>query len=90
MEPKRTAIVLDTKIQDRVATLAKEHKINQGQVIDVMLDLLGDKPEFVEALKAKRDEKIGGRTSKTSLLKKLSKLSAEELEALAKTIKDAE
>lgn len=88
MEPKRTAIVLSTQIQDRVAKLAKEHKINQGQVIEVMLDLLTDKPEFVEAMKTKRTEKVGGRTSKTSLLKKLSKLSAEELENLAKNLKD--
>lgn len=90
MEPKRTAIVLDASIQDRVAKLAKEHKINQGQVIDVMLDLLADKPEFLEALKNKREEKVGGRTSKTALLKKLSKLSQDELEELAKKVKDAE
>ena len=90
MEPKRTAIVLDASIQDRVAKLAKEHKINQGQVIDVMLDLLGDKPEFIEALKNKREEKVGGRTSKTAILKKLSKLSADELEELTKALKEAD
>jgi hypothetical protein len=90
MEVKRTAIVLDETIQARVAKLAKEHKINQGQVIEVMLDMLADQPEFIVNLKEKREEKVSGRTSKTSLLKKLSKLSAEELEALAKNLKDGE
>lgn len=90
METKRTAIVLDVTIQDRVAKLAKEHKINQGQVIEVMLDMLGDNPEFIQAMKDKREAKVGGRTSKTSILKKLSKLSAEELEELTKSLKGAE
>lgn len=84
---KRTAIVLDPSIQDRVADLAKDHKLNQGQVIEVMLDMLTGTPEFIAALKAKREEKVNSRTGKTAILKKLSKLSAEELEALAAQLK---
>jgi hypothetical protein len=87
---KRTAIVLDPNIQDRVAALSKEHKLNQGLVIEAMLDLLDGKPEFVTALKEKRESKVNSRTGKTAILKKLSKLSAEELEALAAQLKDVE
>jgi hypothetical protein len=87
---KRTAIVLDPAIQDRVADLAKNHKLNQGQVIEVMLDMLTDKPDFIEALKSKREQKVSSRTGKTAILKKLSKLSADQLEALAAQLKDEE
>lgn len=87
---KRTAIVLDPAIQDRVAALSKEHKLNQGLVIEVMLDMLQDKPEFVQALKEKRESKVNSRTGKTAILKRLSKLTAEELEALAAKLEEAE
>lgn len=89
-EPKRTAIVLEADIQEKVATLAKTHKLSQGQVIQTMLDMLVPNPEFEVNLKAKREEKVSGRTGKTAILKRLSKLSAEELEALANSLKDAE
>lgn len=84
--PKRTAIVLEADIQDKVATLAKTYKLSQGVVIQTMMDMLGDKPEFDAALKAKRIDKVSNRTGKTAILKKLSKLSAEELEALAASL----
>ena len=51
-------------------------------MIDAALDMVGDTPEFDAALKARRTEKVESRTGKTALLKKLSKLSADELEAL--------
>lgn len=85
--PKRTAIVLEADIQEKVALIARDHKLSQGIVIQTMIDMVGDSPEFVERLKAKREEKMNGRTGKTAILKKLSKLSAEELEALAAMLK---
>lgn len=88
--PKRTAIVLEPEIQDKVASLAKNFKLSQGVVIDTMLELLAGKPEFEAALKAKREDKVGSRTGKTAILKRLSKLSAEELEELAKSLKEAQ
>lgn len=88
--PKRTAIVLEAEIQDKVATLAKTYKLSQGIVIQTMMDMLGDKPEFDAALKAKRIDKVSNRTGKTAILKKLAKLSAEELEALAANLKGTE
>lgn len=88
--PKRTAIVLEADIQDKVATIAKNYKLSQGQVIQTMIDMVGTTPEFDAALKAKRIDKVSNRTGKTAILKKLAKLSAEELEALAANLKGAE
>jgi hypothetical protein len=85
--PKRAAIVLELDIQEKVATIAKTYKLSQGQVIQTMIDMVGTTPEFDAALKAKRTEKVSNRTGKTAILKRLSKLSAEELEALAKSLK---
>lgn len=88
--PKRTAIVLEADIQEKVATIAKTHKLSQGVVIQTMIDMVGNTPEFEAALKAKREDKVSNRTGKTAILKKLSKLSAEELEELAKSLKVGE
>jgi hypothetical protein len=88
--PKRTAIVLEADIQEKVATIAKTYKLSQGIVIQTMMDMVGNTPEFDTALKAKREDKVSNRTGKTAILKKLSKLSAEELEELAKSLKVGE
>lgn len=88
--PKRTAIVLEADIQEKVATIAKTHKLSQGIVIQTMIDMVGNTPEFEAALKAKREDKVSNRTGKTAILKKLAKLSAEELEELAKSLKAGE
>jgi len=88
--PKRTAIVLEADIQEKVATIAKTYKLSQGIVIQTMIDMVGNTPEFDTALKAKREDKVSNRTGKTAILKKLSKLSAEELEELAKSLKVGE
>jgi hypothetical protein len=85
--PKRTAIVLEADIQEKVATIAKTYKLSQGIVIQTMIDMVGDTPEFDTALKAKREDKVSNRTGKTAILKKLAKLSAEELEELTKSLK---
>lgn len=87
--PKRTAIVLDIDVREKLAKVARAYKLNQGVVIDTMLDMLNGKPEFDAALKDRRAEKVENRTGKTAILKKLSKLSAEELEALAAQMKGA-
>lgn len=88
--PKRNAIVLDGAIQERVAKIAREAKLTQGVVILAMMDLLEGTPEFDAKLKELRDTKVGGRTGKTALLKKLAKLSAEDLERLAASLESEE
>jgi hypothetical protein len=85
-QPKRNAIILDEAIQQRVAALAKEHQLNQGEAIEVMMDMLQGKPEFNAAMKAKRDDKVNSRTGKTAILKRLSKLTPEQLNHLAASL----
>lgn len=88
--PKRNAIVLDGAIQERVARLARDAKLTQGVVINAMMDLLEGTPQFEDKLKELRESKLGSRTGKTAILKKLSKLSAEELEKLAASLEGEE
>lgn len=90
---KRNAIVLEETIQRRVAELAKESKLSQGLVIETMMNLLQTpelKSRFEQALQDRRTSKVTNRTGKTALLKKLSKLSAAQLEELAKQLEGAE
>jgi len=84
--PARYAILTDKDTQARVATLSKDHKLNQGIVVSVMLDMLEGRQEFIDALAKRREERVSSRSGKTALLKKLSQLSAEELAELAKQL----
>lgn len=83
---KRLAILLYPNVQRRIAELAKEHTLSQSDVVEVMLDNLLATPTHVEQLKAKREAKVSGRSSKTAILKSLSKLTADQLEELAKMV----
>lgn len=85
---KRLAILLHPPVQKRVAAFAKDHKLSQSEVIEVFLELAESTPDLAERFTKKRDAKVSGRSGKTALLKKLSKLSAEELAALAAQVKD--
>ena len=83
---KRLAVLLYPEVQRRIAELAKTYTLNQSEVIEVMLDVLATQPNIEELMTAKREAKVSTRTSKTALLKSLSKLSAEQLEELAKML----
>ena len=84
---KRLAILLHPPVQRQVAALAKEHKLSQSEVVEVMIDAIKTVPDINERFTQKREAKVSGRTGKTAILKKLSKLSADELEALAAQLK---
>lgn len=84
---KRLAILLHPPIQREIAALAKEHKLSQSEIIEVMVEAIKDVPDMTERFTKRRESKVGGRSGKTAILKKLSKLSAEELEALAAQLK---
>ena len=88
MEPKfkaRFSIDLGVDHQKKLAEIAKSHKLNQGEVIEVMLDSL-DISTLHEAFKARREEKLAARAAAKSisdkptrdLLVKLKELSPEE------------
>lgn len=83
---KRLAILLYPQVQRRVAELAKTHTLSQSDVVEVMVDLLNAQPNLEELMQAKRESKVAGRSSKTAILKSLSKLSAEQLEELSRMV----
>lgn len=87
---KRLAVLLYPNIQRQIAELAKTHTLNQSEVIEVMLDIALAQNDLAERMKAKREAKAGARGSKTAILKSLSKLSAEQLEELAKMLPSKE
>lgn len=86
---KRQPVMLDANIQGQIAEYAKAYKLSQSEVIEVALNLLGNSGKVDELLTAKREAKVSGRTSKTAILKSLSKLTAEQLEELAGMVKKA-
>lgn len=85
---KRLAILLHPPVQRRVATYAKDNKLSQSEVVEVLLELADQTPDLAERFTKKREAKVSGRSGKTAILKKLSRLSAEELAALASQLKD--
>lgn len=83
---KRLAILLYPHVQRRVAELAKTYTLSQSDVVEVMIGVLNAQPNIEELMKIKREAKVSGRSSKTAILKSLSKLSAEQLEELSRMI----
>lgn len=85
---KRQAVLLYPSVQRQIAELARAHTLNQSEVIEVAISVLGSTPadEVERVMKAKREAKLAARTSKTALLKSLSKLSADKLAEISKLI----
>lgn len=83
---KRLAVLLYPQVQRKVAEVARAHTLNQSEVIEVAIDNLLLQPNLGQLMQAKRESKVAGRTSKTAILKSLSKLNAEQLEELAKMV----
>lgn len=81
----RFSIIVDKTVQEKVAAVAKEHKISQSEVIMTLYenaDLEALKPKF----DAKRETKVSTRGSKSALLARISKLSPEQMEKLLTAI----
>ena len=67
--------------QERLASIAKEYKISQTDVVLTLMentDLEAMAPKF----KAKREDKVKSRGSKSAVLERLKNLSPEQLEKL--------
>lgn len=79
---KRYAIIVEQVVQEKLAKIAKTHKISQGAVVETLMEH-ADMDKLDAAFKARREAKVAGRTGKTAILKRLSKLTPEQLEALA-------
>ena len=87
-EAKRAAIVLEAEIQERVAKMARLYKLSQGQIILTLLELCEGTERFEKAIQDRREAKTSSRVGKTAMLKQLSKLSAEQLDELMKSLKE--
>lgn len=79
----RQMVILSQDHCSRLKSLAKQYKLNTGEVMEVLLDNANFEAlnsKFVEKHASKRD----GRTIKSELLKKLKEMSPEQLEAIMK------
>jgi hypothetical protein len=78
---KRYSIIVGKEVQERLASIAKEYKISQTDVVLTLVentDLEAMAPKF----KAKREDKVKSRGSKSAVLERLKGLSPEQLEKL--------
>lgn len=82
---KRFAIIVEEPVQKELAKLAKLHGVSQSVVTKTLLEVC-DINTLKSALEAKREQKIAGRVSKTSLIKQLSSLDQDQLAALLKQL----
>jgi Spy/CpxP family protein refolding chaperone len=80
MEPDkqtRYTVVVGKLAQARLASIAKQFKISQGAVMEVMIENV-DVQALEEQFKARREQKVQSRGSKTELLEKIKKLTPEQ------------
>lgn len=73
----RFTVVANEDCQVRLAALAKLGKVSQGDVIGVMLDMV-DTDKMVVAMAEVKANKVDGRASNGSMVKKLSSLTPEQ------------
>lgn len=63
-DTKRFTVAISAGHQDRLAAMAKEYQLSQGEVIEVLLDTIGfSVHETVLAFKSRRQRKVDSRTS---------------------------
>jgi Spy/CpxP family protein refolding chaperone len=80
MEPDkqtRYTVVVGKLAQARLASIAKQFKISQGAVMEVMIENV-DVQALEDQFKARREQKVQSRGSKTELLEKIKKLTPEQ------------
>lgn len=85
-EKRVTITYSDEKFHNIVAAYAKEHKLSQGEVIEVLIESVHDEHFLIEALIEKRKSKVGSRTSIRSIIERTKGLPSEERK---KAIKEA-
>jgi hypothetical protein len=74
---KRYTVILDKAAQGRLSTIAKQFKISQGQVLEVLIDK-ADLKALTPELNARREAKTSTRTTKSALIEKLATLTPEQ------------
>lgn len=81
LKERRFAVIVQDSVQTEIAALAKEHGVTQSIVIKALIEVC-DKALLADTLKAKKQEKLAGRTSKSALLKRLAAMDSEKLKEL--------
>ena len=74
----RYTIEINSTHRDELVALAKQHKLNQGEVMEVLLDHTRGSDKIAELLQAKRESKVSAREA----LAKLKNMSPVKLAAL--------
>lgn len=77
-EKRVTIAYSDVSYHERIAALAKEYKLSQGEVIEVLLDTVYDNFTFTEALILKREKKVGSRTSIRAIIQRTKGMPGEQ------------
>lgn len=77
-EKRITLTFTDAKYRDKLAAWAKEHKLTQGEVIEVFLDDCIDCDKMAEYMDIKRKEKVAGRTSVRAMIQKTKGMTPEQ------------
>jgi hypothetical protein len=78
----RYTLILPEVYKAKIETIAKQYKLTQGQVIEVMLDQMLDENEIAPFFIARAETKTDGRskgTPKKKILESMKDLSSEQL-----------
>jgi hypothetical protein len=82
-DTKRYSVIINTAAQKRLGSIAKQFKISQGAVLEVLIDK-ADLDALTPELEARREAKTSTRSSKAALMEKLATLTPEQLAFLEK------
>lgn len=77
-EKRVTIAYSDVSYHERIAALAKEYKVSQGEVIEVLLDTVHDEHFLIEGLIKKREDKVGARTSIRAIIQRTKGMPGEQ------------
>jgi hypothetical protein len=81
----RHMIILPDSYKAKLKKLAKSYMISQGEVIEVFLDQ-SNLSTLDEDFKNKRQSKVGDKSSKAELLRKMKDLTPEQLAEIQKIV----
>ena len=77
-EKRITITFTDVTYREKLAKWAKDHKLTQGEVIEVFLDDCIDCDKMAEFMDRKREQKVAGRTSIRAMIQKTKGMTPEQ------------
>lgn len=84
----RYSIIVSPDRQERLADVAKQFHLSQGDVIEVLIDHMNEQT-LQQALVAKRDSKVERRGRKKDIDKAIERMTAEERQALLEKLQQS-